>query len=209
MNGNGRQQVAEREGDKAERILDAAGKVLALEGYGGATVARVAEEADVSRGLLHYYFESKEDMVARVLRRNVSRSAALLRGVVSASDTPGEFARKLTAELREVAAGDPARFTVLAEALSASRRSDRIGRELSELHRHFTDALEKGFRRWAEAGLMPADASLRGLAVLATALVDGLGMDLVAVDGLSEEEAVWTALESGLIRMLTPAGGRA
>ncbi len=192
-----------RETDKAERILEAAGRVLAEEGYGGATVARVAEEADVSRGLLHYYFESKEHIVAHVLRRNVGRSTAMLRELAAASAGPAEFAANLTAALREIAATEPAVFTVLAEALSASRRSDLIRRELTELHGEFTDAFETAFEEWAEQGLMPANASLHGLAVLLTAIVDGLGLDLVAVGGLAREEAVWATLEGSVPRVLT------
>lgn len=194
--------MAERGRDKAERILEAAGRVLAREGYGGTTVARVADEAGVSRGLLHYYFENKEDMVARVLRRNVGRSAVMLRAIAEASDTPAAFAAGLTAELRAVAAAEPAMFTVLAEGLSASRRSERISRELTDLHRRFTDTLEEALAGWAKEGLLPDGASLRGLAVLVTALVDGLGLDLVAVGGLAQEEAVWTTLEEALNRVL-------
>lgn len=196
------QNVVTGESDKVERILTAAGLVLAREGYGGATVALVAEEAGVSRGLLHYYFESKEDMVARVLRRNVGRSVALLRSLMDGCETPAEFAGALATELRRVAANEPAMFTVLAEGHSASRRSDMIGRELTQLHRQFTDALEEAFHLWAGRGLIPADAPFRGLAVLVTALVDGLGLDLVAVEGLAGEEQVWTAFEAGLCCIL-------
>lgn len=196
-----------RDRDKAERILEAAGRVLAAEGYGGATVARVAEEAGVSRGLLHYYFENKEDMVARVLRRNVGQSVAMLQGITDAVEGPAEFAAELTAALRQIAATDPALFTVLAEGLSASRRSDLIGRELTELHRQFTAAFEDVFRVWVDRGQLAGDVSLRGLAVLLTAMVDGLGLDLVAVDGLAEESAVWTTFEGGVRRVLAPGAG--
>jgi AcrR family transcriptional regulator len=201
--------VAKQDADKAERILGAAALVLAREGYGGATVAAVAEQAGVSRGLLHYYFDSKEEMVARVLRRNVGRSSGLLRAIAAESETPVAFARALTAELQRVAASEPAMFTVLAEGLSASRRSSLIGDELTHLHHEFTSAFEDAFQEWAERGLLSPDRSFRGLAVVMTALVDGLGLDLVAVAGLAEEAVVWKSFEDALIRLLTdPAGPR-
>lgn len=196
-----------RDKDKAERILAAAGRVLAAEGYGGATVARVAEEAGVSRGLLHYYFESKEDLVARVLRRNVGESVAMLRAITDSVAGPTEFAAELTGALRAIAARDPAMFTVLAEGLSASRRSDLIGQELTALHGQFADAFEEAFRGWVERGRMPDDVPLRGLAVLLTAMVDGLGLDLVAVKGLAEEDVVWSTFETGVTRVLAPMAG--
>lgn len=191
-----------RESDRAEAILAAAARVMAREGYGGATVAAVAEEAGVSRGLLHYYFESKDHLVARVLRRNVGRSSELLRSIAGEASGPAAFARRLAEELRAVASAEPALFTVLAVGLSASRRSRVIGEELRGLHAAFTRVLEDAFGGWVEAGLMPGDRPLRGLAVLVTALVDGLGLDLVAVEGLASEEEVWRAFEEGLVRIL-------
>ncbi|MEJ2184446.1 MAG: TetR/AcrR family transcriptional regulator [Gemmatimonadota bacterium] len=195
--------MAKKRTDKAERILEAAARVLAREGYGGATVAVVAAEAGVSRGLLHYYFENKEDMVARVLRRNVGRTTALLRSIAASAATPAVFASALTGALRRVAEDEPALFTVLAEALSASRRSVLIGRELTELHGHFTAAFEEAFRAWADQGHMPRRPSFRGLAVVLTALVDGLGLDLVAVKGLAREDDVWRTFEQALVHILT------
>ncbi|MGD2067425.1 MAG: TetR/AcrR family transcriptional regulator [Gemmatimonadota bacterium] len=191
-----------RESDRAERILEAAAWVMAREGYGGATVAAVAEEAGVSRGLLHYYFESKDHLVARVLRRNVGRSSELLRSIAEEAERPAAFARRLAEELRGVASAEPGLFTVLAVGLSASRRSRVIGDELTELHARFSGVLEAALRGWVESGLMPGDRPLRGLAVFVTALVDGLGLDLVAVEGLADEEEVWTAFEEGLVRIL-------
>lgn len=46
-----------------EEILEAAGIVLGAEGYSGFTTEKVAERADVSQSLVHYYFETKEDLV--------------------------------------------------------------------------------------------------------------------------------------------------
>lgn len=49
-----------------EEILTAAGDVLATRGYDGFTTANVAEEANVSQGLVHHYFETKNDLLRRL-----------------------------------------------------------------------------------------------------------------------------------------------
>lgn len=49
-----------------EGILAAAGEVLADEGFGGFTTAAVADEAGVSQGLVHHYFETKQALLRRV-----------------------------------------------------------------------------------------------------------------------------------------------
>ncbi len=58
--------------DKARRsvarILDAATRVFGTRGYEGATMGAVAEEAGVSKGLLHYHFKSKHHLLIEAQR---------------------------------------------------------------------------------------------------------------------------------------------
>lgn len=52
---------------KSDQILDAAIKVFAEKGYHYATIAEVAKQAGVSKGLVHFYFENKLDLLLSVL----------------------------------------------------------------------------------------------------------------------------------------------
>lgn len=51
-----------------QRILDAAARLFGREGYQGASMGQVAEEAGVSKGLLHYHFRSKEHLLIEAQR---------------------------------------------------------------------------------------------------------------------------------------------
>jgi|GEM_PF-583108 len=53
--------------DKKTCILNAAIKIFALKGYQYATIAEIAREAGVSKGLVHVYFESKLDILMDVI----------------------------------------------------------------------------------------------------------------------------------------------
>ena len=67
-----------------EALLDAAERLLVDVGHAGITTRRLAEEAGVNHGLVHYYFGSNESLLdarARALHRAADR-----RG--SASCTP-------------------------------------------------------------------------------------------------------------------------
>src|SRR5437588_8861251 len=56
-------------GEKAMRIVEAMRISVAARGIAGATFDHVAREAGVSRGLLHYYFGTKERLLVEVVRR--------------------------------------------------------------------------------------------------------------------------------------------
>src|SRR5689334_19044355 len=60
----------ELSGEKAQRIVDAMRDSVAKRGAAGSTFEQVAREAGVSRGLLHYYFGTKERLLVEVVRRD-------------------------------------------------------------------------------------------------------------------------------------------
>jgi AcrR family transcriptional regulator len=56
-----------------EALLDAAERVLVDAGHEGITTRRLAEEAGVNHGLVHYYFGSVENVLVRTLERFTER----------------------------------------------------------------------------------------------------------------------------------------
>ena len=65
-------------GDKAQRIVAAMRDSVAARGAAGSTFEHVAKEAGVSRGLLHYYFGTKERLLVEVVRRDAELRVARL-----------------------------------------------------------------------------------------------------------------------------------
>src|SRR5215210_1854658 len=58
------------DGDKAQRIIEAMRASVGTRGAAASTFDHVAREAGVSRGLLHYYFGSKERLLVEVVRHD-------------------------------------------------------------------------------------------------------------------------------------------
>ena len=48
--------------EKRNQIIEAAARVFALKGYAGAAVADIAIQADIGKGTVYEYFDSKEDL---------------------------------------------------------------------------------------------------------------------------------------------------
>jgi AcrR family transcriptional regulator len=113
--------------DQVERnrglVLGAARRVFLREGYGGATVDAIAEEAGFSKGVVYSQFEGKADLFLALLDERISERAeenarlvaehaglaallALLHTNARHSEQGPEWARLLI-EFRLVAARDP------------------------------------------------------------------------------------------------------
>jgi AcrR family transcriptional regulator len=56
------------EPERRQRLLAAAAREFAAEGYEPASLGRIAEDAGVSKPALYYYFEDKADLYATVVR---------------------------------------------------------------------------------------------------------------------------------------------
>jgi TetR/AcrR family transcriptional regulator len=63
----GRRTDIRRENERA--ILDAAEKVFAEAGFGGATMQLIADMAGLPKANLHYYFATKEDLYRKVVQQ--------------------------------------------------------------------------------------------------------------------------------------------
>ena len=81
-----------------EAFLDAAERLLVEVGHGGVTTRALAEKAGANHGLVHYYFGSMENLLARVLERFTERMIDRQRAMYSA---PGvSFAEKWRTAMR-------------------------------------------------------------------------------------------------------------
>jgi len=81
-----------------EAFLDAAERLLVQSGHAGLTTRAVASEAGANHGLVHYYFGSMENLLARVLERFTERLIARQRAMYAAGDVP--FIEKWRAAMR-------------------------------------------------------------------------------------------------------------
>src|SRR5438552_16090097 len=102
-------------GEKAQRIVDAMRKSVAERGAAGATFEHVSREAGVSRGLLHYYFGTKERLLIEVLRNDAETRFAMLDEPLAAANTVDEVIGVLVSGAEAVLQTDPGFYVILFE----------------------------------------------------------------------------------------------
>jgi TetR/AcrR family transcriptional regulator len=140
-----------------EALLDAAERLLVEVGYAGITTRRLAEEAGVNHGLVHYYFGSMENLLVRVLERFTERLTARQRALYAA-DIP--FIEKWRRAMRYLVGEDVEYEKIWLElqALAWNRPElqDRVARVNDEWRAVLTDAFEEPRRAYGIE--MPLDA---------------------------------------------------
>ena len=88
-----RRQEAERQ-ERKKRILDAARRVFLEKGYLGTSIRAIAVEAELSPGLIYFYFEGKDDIYGRICEEAFLIAIALLE---KAAAEKGAFQERLNA----------------------------------------------------------------------------------------------------------------
>ena len=167
------------EGEKAQRIVEAMRASVGKRGAASSTFDVVAREAGVSRGLLHYYFGSKERLMVEVVRSDCDARVAALEENLATATSADEFVAFLVQTL-EAFLSDEAGQAVLYEMLSASRRSDEIRAELAELYRRWRAQLAEALRDKQREGVVALDAEPEAVAALLFALGDGMGLQVIS-----------------------------
>jgi len=167
------------EGEKAQRIVEAMRASVGKRGAAGSTFDVVAREAGVSRGLLHYYFGSKERLMVEVVRSDCESRVAALEENLATATSADEFVAFLVQTLEAFLSDEPSQ-AVLYEMLSASRRSDEIRVELAELYRRWRGQLAAALTEKQREGVVKLDAEPEDVAALLFALGDGMGLQVIS-----------------------------
>jgi AcrR family transcriptional regulator len=168
------------DGEKAQRIIEAMRTSVGTRGAAGSTFDHVAREAGVSRGLLHYYFGSKEKLLVEVVRHDCETRIEAMDERISRATSVDEIVAALVLGLEEFIEGEPSSPAVIYELLSASRHSDEIRTELAELYRRWRADLADALRSKERDGVVRLEADPEAVASMLFALGDGFGIQVLS-----------------------------
>lgn len=126
-------------------IVEALMRAMAQHGYERATIAKIAAEADLTPGLLHYHFRNKQQILLALLQKLVDDEVASL----ELSGTPREQLVALVERL--LATGDSSRpdavaawVTISAEAIRQPEVRAEVRAALGLLAERVTAVIEAG-----------------------------------------------------------------
>lgn len=119
--------------EKQEKILNAALKLFAQEGFKATSTSKVAKLAGVSEGLIFRHYGNKEGLLGAIMKLGEERARVLFADVVLEQD-PKETLRK-TLNIGKNMAGNP-------EAINFWKLQYKIKWEMETYEEHKIEALE-------------------------------------------------------------------
>jgi AcrR family transcriptional regulator len=166
--------------EKAQRIIEAMRRSVAKRGTAGSTFDHVSREAGVSRGLLHYYFGTKEQLLLEAVRRDCELRMELLERQLARAQSADDFIDLMAQNLQDTVREDPDFVTLIFELFTLARRNDHIAAEFAELIRgtrvHVAAMLAAGQRE----GILRLHAEPEPVAEILFSLADGFALRMLA-----------------------------
>jgi AcrR family transcriptional regulator len=144
--------------ENAEKnLLDAAERLLVEVGHAGITTRRLAREARVNHGLVHYYFGSVENLLVQVLERFTERQIARQRAMYAA-DIP--FIEKWRQAMRYLVSEDVEYEKIWFELQALAWNRPELHERLAHINEEWRTVLLEAFEApHREYGIpMPLDA---------------------------------------------------
>jgi AcrR family transcriptional regulator len=166
--------------EKAQRIVAAMRASVGRRGTAGSTFDHVAAEAGVSRGLLHYYFGSKERLLVEVVRHDSDLRVARLTEQLADAHTIDAVIEVLVRQVRDFVAEDPGAQALLYEMFSASRSNEEIRSELAALWRRQRAHVAETLRAKEREGVIKMRGDAEAVVSVLFALGDGFELQLLA-----------------------------
>jgi AcrR family transcriptional regulator len=170
----------ELSGEKATRIVEAMRSSVARRGISGSTFEHVAREAGVSRGLLHYYFGTKEALLVEVVRRDTEHRIARLDEPLGAASSAEEILQILVADLQDSIDNEPGFWVLIFELFTAGRRNPDIQREVGVLFDRTRAHVAEIFRVKEHEGVLKLRYDADAVVGLLVALADGIALQMLS-----------------------------
>ena len=164
--------------DKKNRIIEAAAHVFAQKGYAGAAVADIAVKAEIGKGTIYAYFDSKEDLFFAVFEWFMLQTGAAAK--VSISHLGESAAQRLEALSDSIMAmWDEIRdaFTLTIEfwaASSSSQMRQRFKEAFRRLYEEFRAIVVSLIRDGIERGEFRSDVNAESVAAALVGTWDAL-----------------------------------
>jgi AcrR family transcriptional regulator len=179
-----------------QQVVDAAIRTLAKRGFANTSVGDIADACGMSKGVVHYHFKSKDDLIGRVLVECNARMSARVRAAWDAPGAPTERIRKVLREMWAARTDGSPEMRVISDLTAAGVHDPVLRKALSEMfHRARQELVDEFVASFTSIGLKPK-VPPQVIPRLVIATLDGLGLhQLFDPPPEEDEREIFRALE--------------
>ncbi len=170
--------------ERRQEILEVTCEVVIERGFAGTRISDVAKRLDVSSSLIHYHFDSKEQLLAEAFAHYARKDLAEMEAEVHAA--PTAIARLEAAIENSVPEGsDDVEWMLWIDGWGEALRNPMMKKISQELDEQSAELLGRLIAGGVDSGEF-ACADPRAAAMRLTALVDGLAIQFAAHEGMMD-----------------------
>ncbi len=166
---------------RRQQILDATHRVTLQRGLHDVRIADVAAELDVSTGLIHYHFDTRDELLEAMLRESAAAEVAALRRALATLATPEARLARLIDEYLPSLRRDQS-WVLWIDVWGEALRDANIRRISEDLDGAWVEVLAEVIADGVASGSFtcpdPVETAWR-----LCALLDGLGLQVVLHQG--------------------------
>lgn len=186
-----------------DAILQAAATLFAEKGYQNVSTEEVARTAGVSKGLVHYHFSSKEDLLAKILENGKVMLSSKLASITTTENTARAKIRAAVETYLEAANSQPSLtrmgMITLYEAPYTERLKDAWWTYLEENLNIFASLVDEGI---ANGEIEPVDSHLL------THFVVGMAFEILRVTTFQQQPLEARKIADEICRVVFDGVGR-
>jgi AcrR family transcriptional regulator len=197
---------AERKQQTRAEVLAAAQRVFLRDGFHGASLTEIAQEAGYTFGAVYSNFQNKDELFLAVIDAENQRRIPMHVDFLLDASSLEEGLRASAREYAEYAQQHPEWTAVYVEFWTHASRQPELRRKVAERHEHLldtvTELIEEFARRWGVEFTIPAREVVRGT----YALSRGMGLERLVdprATPLAQFEEMFLAYVKGTIRPRT------
>ena len=190
--------------ERMAEILEAACRVIAQGGTHGLRMSAVAREAGVSNALLHYYFATREELLARAFAYAEDRAHARAQAEIALCSSGAERLERLLLLYLDEEPAFHESWVLWNEMWTSALFDEKVRPGVGEAYRRWLAWVEELIREGQADGSVRAAVDPAEAALALTASVDGLGS--LALLGLVTREHARELVRRSLELVSSAAG---
>lgn len=157
------------------RILDASEECFIKYGFHAASMARIAETAEISQGLAYRYFKNKNAIILAIIERQLEKRHSILDG----SENPEAYAKHILGITQAWAAGDNQKMNpvLFMEMGTEASRDPEVRAAMAKADRHYLGDFTSWIQKSAKnAGKEITEESIAERFHMLQAIIEGAAL---------------------------------